>query len=279
MLGAMILAVATMAHAATIITNPNSNGVTDSIFGINASSTGDSLAGLLTVTVFFTSGANSGPIAWTTGVGACTSGVGCGLASGAVGNGAWTLTVSGSTGFIADPNNPDTSAQVPWTLTNSSSTVGIASVLLNGVVSNTRGVVFDRDFLNGSTTHGAEGTPGGAGGVDFTFVSESGGNTPYTVTAQYSNIAALVAAPPCRDASGGPVTWSANTAVSGCQDEWGTLAFSFSQPFIATTTSTPTRFAFYQDTDEVTAPEPVTFWLIGGGLAAFVAYRRRRASV
>jgi len=230
---------------------------------------------LLTVTVFFTNG-TSAAVGWSN-TATCTAAGFCGQASGAAGNGTWTLTESFNTGSVGDLTNPDTTGIFAWSLTNTSTTLGIASVQLNGVVSNTRGVVFDRDFFGappGASSGGQEGSAGGAGGLDFTFASEAGGNSPYTVTVQYSNIAAIIAAPPCRGSN-----WVGNNPVTGCGDAYGTVSFTFGSPFIASTTSTPTRYAFFQDTDLVDAPEPVTFWLIGGGLAAIVAYRRRRASV
>jgi len=273
-LAASIALLSPSARASAVITLANSNGATDSIFGLAATATGSGMSGLFTVTVFFTNGSNSGPVSWTTNVGACTTAALCGLASGAIGNGSWTLTESLNSGFVADPNNPDTTAQNPWTLTTSSSTVGIASVVLNGVVSNTRGVVFDRDFFGappGASSGGQEGTAGGVGGLDFTFKTESASNSGNTTTVQYSNIAALIAAPPCRGSN-----WSANNPVTGCQDEWGTVSFAFSNSFIATTTTAPVFYSFFQDTDLVDAPEPNVFVLSGLGLLALGIYRKVR---
>jgi len=152
--------------------------------------------------------------------------------------------------------------------------LAIASVSLNGVVDNSHGVLFGRDFLNGVSQGGLEGTQGDAGGLDFTFKSETGGNAPYTVTVQYTNIAVLIGSTHTACSNG----WSANFRDTGCQDEFGTVNFSFANNFVATSTLTPTNFLFFQDTDEATAPEPMTLGLTAVSLAALViVYRRRHA--
>ena len=279
------ICMASVLRANTVITLANSAGTPDAIFSDVATSTGATIAlnGAMTVTVFFSDGSNTGPLAWVTNVGTCTSAGSCGQATGAVGNGVWTLTESFNTGTIANTLSPDTSAQNPWTLTNTSSTVGIASITLNGVVSAIKGTIFDRDFFGappGATSVGQEGTPFGSSGIDFTFDAETGGSSPYTVTVQYSNIVTLVgAAQPCLGAN-----WSqggTNTTATGCGDSFGTVSFAFSAPFVATTTVTPTTWVFFQDTDAVAAPEPVTFGFTAIALLAVGVgvYRKRRSRI
>jgi len=236
------------------------------------------MVGLLAVTVFYSNGTNSGPILWST-TPTCTTAAFCGQANAAVGNGAWTLTVSNNTGSVTNSVSPDTSGVNPWTLTtnNTVSTLAIASVSLNGVVSSTTGVLFGRDFLNGSSTGGTAGTPGDGGGLDFTFASAANGNSPnYNVTVQYTNIATLIGAP--HSACGG--NWSANFLDTGCQDEYGTVNFTFGgSNFIATSTLSATNFVFFQDTDEVMAPEPSTMILAGMALLALaLSYRLRKTA-
>jgi len=257
----LALSLASLASASTVIIAADGVGANDSIFGLSASTTGSTMIGLLSVTVFFTGGGNSGPTTWS----ACSSGVFCGQASGAIGNGVWTLTQLGDPGAVTNSTSPDTSAVNPWTLTNTSTTVGIASVALSGIVSPSSGVVFDRDLNTG----GQSGTPGSNFGVDYTFKSESGGNSPYTATVTYNNKATIIAAPPC-------IGFGTNSGV-GCGDVWGSVNFSFGSPFIAATTVTPTTWLFFQDTDMVQSPEPITVGITGAGLLTLmIAYRRRR---
>jgi len=273
-----LLLIGVNVQASQVITLANQPGVTDPIFGINPGAIGNNMAGVLSVTVFYTGG-GSDTVIWATNIGACTAAAFCGQASHTVTGGAWTLTELFNTGSVSDLTHPDTTPVNAWTLTNSSQSVGIASVVLNGVVDSSHGVVFDRDFFGappGVSSGGQEGTPGGAGGLDFTFASEGSGHAPYTVTVQYSNLVTVLnTAQGCNGAN-----WSqggVNTATTGCGDSWGTLSFTFGNSFISTS-ATPTFYAFYQDTDLVTAPEPTTSLLAGGALLilGLVAVYRRR---
>jgi hypothetical protein len=128
--------------------------------------------------------------------------------------------------------------------------------------------VFDRDL--GSM--GQTGTPGSSFGIDYTtrVPFDSGGNAPYTATVTYDNRTTLVSNLAC-------IGFGTNTNA-GCGDVWGTVSWVFNNPFIATTVVTPTTWVFFQDTDLVVAPEPLTLALTGAGLFGLIAYRKRRQS-
>jgi hypothetical protein len=241
------------------------------------------MAGLITVSI------NGGaPVLWTTNVGTCTTVVSCGQASGAISGGTWTLQEVGDTGSVGNNTNPEGTANNPWTLTNTSSTTPITSVVISGDLSNScfasnlnvsgciHGVVFDRDRATGAGANslGQEGTPGGGFGITYTFSSESGRNSPFTANVTYSNIVALTG--PNQGCLGS--TFAANSTVTGCGDEWATLTFTFSgNPFQATASpNTAAVWSFFQDTDAAVAPEPLTMGLMGAGLFALAALRKRR---
>jgi len=246
------------ALANTVNIGADGSGATDSIFGLSPTLTGAGMANLLTVTVYFAGGGSSSAL-WASGCGAL-----CGSATGSIGNGSWTLTQAGDTGAVTNTNSPDTTANNPWTLTSSSSTVAIASVSLSGIVNPSSGLVFDRDLSSG----GQAGTPGSNFGIDYTFKSESGGHNPYTVNVVYDNQAAIAGA-----------VCSGIGTTSPCGDVWGRIDFAFSgtNTFIATTTSAPTTWMFFQDTDLVIAPEPTTIAITGLGLGTLILACRRRA--
>jgi hypothetical protein len=237
------------------------------------------------ITTFATTGAdmlgmlvsvNGGAAAtWT------TCGAGCGQATGTLGDGTWTLTVTGNTGNVSSVTNPDGTALTPWTLTSTSTTVAITSVLLDGVPGST---LFDRDRVTylGPPTGGQEGTPNSSFGIDYTFASEAGQNAPYAVGVTYSNLVTLAGAPQaCNGAAFGT-----NTTATGCGDLWGQLSFTFAPgAFIATTTGKnhgDAVWSFFQDTDNgpgiTFVPEPLTSGLMALGFLAIMAHRKRRSS-
>lgn len=236
----------------------------------NFVTTGADMAGML-VTVNF-SGANpSQTVPWA------TTGANSGAAGGSIGNGAWSLGVSGDTGATtAPPSSGSAYALTGWTLTNSADNVSITSVVLDGLPGNT---VFDRDStLVGPRPAGnidfvgAEvGTPNSAFGIDHRFFAESADN--FTVGVTYSNILQLSSSQSC---SGG--IFAGNTQT-GCGDEWRTLRFSFDSGTFQRVGPTNATWVFAQDTDNLGAPEPLTMGLMALGLIALFAYRKRRVNV
>src|SRR5260370_29381226 len=72
------------------------SGSTALALSINAVTTGTSMAGLMTVSV------NGGPaVLWTApNSGSCLTSASCGQATAALGNGSWTLQVSGNPGGV-----------------------------------------------------------------------------------------------------------------------------------------------------------------------------------
>jgi len=273
-----------VASGGTVNIGADVNGSTAVAWALNASTTGASMAGLITISV------NGGaPVLWTTNVGSCTSGIGCGQATGAIAGGAWTLQVIGDPGAVGNFTMPEQTALNPWTLTNTSTTTPITSVVISGNLSNScfasnanlsgciNGIVFDRDRATaaGANSGGQEGTPGGSFGITYTFSAESGANKPFTANVTYSNILAL--AGPNQGCNG--ATFAANSTVTGCGDEWAKLTFTFSgNPFQATTGGGGGNavWSFFQDTDAAVAPEPLTWGLMGAGLFALAALRKRR---
>lgn len=196
--------------------------------------TGSRMAGIR-VTVNFVGGGSSAA-SWV------SSGDTSGQASGAIGNGTWTLAESGDTGAVTNVSNPDGTAINPWTLTNSATNVAIASVSIDG---NPASVVFDRDHF----TNGQVGTPNSAGGIDYVFASESGANSPFGVTVTYSRPVQFLTGPMAGNACQGAY-YSGLTVLFGCRDLWGGLSFSFTSggPFQATAAGNAV-WRFFQDTD------------------------------
>jgi len=207
---------------------------------------------------------NNGPaILWAADCGAL-----CGSAHATLGDGAWTLTQTDDTGHITGIN-PDTTGDHPWVLSNSATNTAITSVRLitSGLL------VFDRDL----NSNGLEGTPGSSFGIDFNAnnLADSGPGTPRTVTVQYDNLVSVVSGGTSCVPSG--FNGGGHTPQTGCGDTWGNITFTFTggSAFIGTVAN-PAIFAFYQDTDLVGAPEPVTFGLSALGLVALIAAHRFR---
>ncbi len=295
--GGLVLCLASIASASTVNYLPDVTGTTAVASAITAPANGASMAGEISVSI------NGGPaVLWETNVGACTSGILCGEATGAISGGTWTLLEVADTGAQGNPNLPETTAVNAWTLTNTSTTTAITSVVINGnlttatagVTNNScfgttlpgncvNGIVFDRDLASNTTTtstptesDGQSGTPNGLGGITYTEKTSSEVGGPYTVGVTYSNIVAL--AWPVNVGCGG-AAFSGNSTVSGCGDEWATLGFSFTggNAFEATG-ATAAQWAFFQDTDTAVAPEPLTMALTGLGLLALAGVRKYRAS-
>jgi len=204
---------------------------------------------------------------------ACSSAADCGLATGSIGNGTWVLTVTGITGHVGNGSTPTSTSDIVWTLTSTSTTTSILSVLLdgggNGAVGNT---VFDRDPLN----NGSVGTPGSAFGVDASFAgTESGPNMPgggYPVGVTYSNIVRL-AGPD--QGCGATAPFAGGTTTAGCTDEWRTVTFTFTAGQFLAGAGGNALWTFHMDTDTLGTPEPMTLGLMGAGLLAIVACRKR----
>jgi hypothetical protein len=289
-LGLSVLCLGGVSSASVVTYGADVNGSTALAWGIGAFTTGTSMAGMMTVSV------NGGAaVLWTApNTAGCPTSSSCGLATsggaGTFGNGAWTLQVSGNPGGVTDPTSPQTTPAFPWTLTNTSTNTAITSVVLRGDLSNScfannvnpsgciAGLVFDRDraTFNGTDSTGSpsadEGTPGGNYGVTYRFSSESGTHSPFTVNVVYSDIVALQNATHCNGA-----TYAASNPTVGCGDSWATLTFTFSgNAFQAGATNAV--WSFFQDTDAAVAPEPLTIGLMGAGLLALVALRKRRVS-
>jgi hypothetical protein len=269
MIGMGVLSFVQLAGASVVNFLPDQNGTAVSVNSISPTMTGADMVGML-VTVNF-SDSTFQTVAW-----GATCGAACGQAAGAIGNGTWSLKVTGDTGAVNDIANPDGTALTPWTLTTSSSTVAITSVTLNGVPGST---VFDRDraTATGTPSGGQEGTPGSSFGIDYGFASETGKNSPFTVNVRYSNIVAL---------AGGSQTclgsaFAANNTATGCGDVWAQLSFTFAAGSFAATGNgnQPASWSFFQDTDRGSAvPEPFSAGLMGAGLLAFAAYAASRYS-
>ena len=209
-LSCLVLCLGSIVNASTVNYLPDVNGTTDVASGISASTTGATMAGEMTVSI------NGGaPVLWTTGVGTCTAGIGCGQASGAIAGGTWMLQEVGDPGAVANINQPETTALKSWVLTNTSTTTPITSVVINGDLSTANGdpsnscfvanagvcvagVVFDRDraTATGADSGGQEGTPNGSFGVTYTEQTSSEVGGPYGVGVTYSNIVALQGSKP-----------------------------------------------------------------------------------
>lgn len=205
--------------------------------------TGSRMAGIR-VTVNFVGGGSS-TASWV------SSGATSGQASGAIGNGTWTLTESGDTGAVFNSSSPDTTAINPWTLTNTATNVAIASVSIDG---NPASVVFDRDHF----TNGQVGTPNSFVGIDYVFMSESGANSPFGVTVTYGRPVQFLSGPMAGNACQGAF-YTGLTASIGCRDLWGGLSFSFTSggPFQATAAGNAI-WSFFQDTDLVVSSMKIT---------------------
>jgi hypothetical protein len=267
------MALAVSANANTVnILSPGSNTI--GVFSVtNNITTGADMANFLTVQVIFANGSTSNAI-WM---------ADCGALCGEAHNTAGTLSIGGTLTpqwMLTETDNtdnlngfpPNSHATSTWTLTNSASdpNFAIAAVVLNGNSS----VVFDRAPLNNFD----EGTPGSSYGVDFNVANTVNTGTGVTVSVTYDNRAFLTGVPGTTNCNGAGFT-GLHTGTPGCGDEFGKITFAFTggPAFIGTTVTPIISFAFFTDTDLVGSPEPVTFGLIGTGLVALVAFRKRFA--
>jgi hypothetical protein len=194
---------------------------------VSSAGTANRMAGMR-VTVNFVGGGSS-TASWI------SSGTTSGQASNTIGNGTWTLAVTGDPGAVFNSGNPDGTAVNGWTLTSTATSVAIASVSLDGGPGN---VVFDRDNF----TNGQVGTPNSALGIDYTFFTESGVNSPFGVTVTYSRIVQFT----------GPSQPAQGAFYAG-------LSFSFTSggPFEATP-GVNAVWRFYQDVDFVVSALKIT---------------------
>jgi hypothetical protein len=234
-----VLACCTLpAHADTVLFGADINAPILSAQSVTGELTGGAeMAGMQVTANFVGGGTSTGT--WATNVTGCTLAADCGKAAGAIGNGNWTLTESGNTGSVTDIDNPDRTAVNPWTLTNTSTDLAIASVVLNGIPAHK---VFDRDLHS----DGQFGTPGSVYGIDYTFHSESGANAPFTMTVTYAGLVTLDG--PNQPGQGS--VFSSRGTATGVGDLWSQLTFAFTGggSFMATAASSAV-WSFFQDTD------------------------------
>jgi len=258
------------AYASTTFVAADTNGVPLSVFGFSTFAvTGADMNGML-VKVTFDDNSTS-ITTWSN-----TSAT-AGAASGAVtGGGTWSLSENGNTGLVAGPTI-DGTAENPWTLINTSTVHAITSIQLTGGILFNGNVVFDRNLsVVGTPLVGIqEGTPGSSFGVTF---SNTGSPNPpadsgnFTATATYSNIVTLLGASQACNGAG----FSTKNTATGCGDAWQSITIAFSGTSFIANGGTAAQFSFFQDTDVVGVPEPVTFGLVGLGLLGVAAFRRRR---
>jgi len=281
-------------NASTAVIGSDTTGTPLVVYGITSFTTTGAdmaLSGGLQVTVNFANASTGAPVGSpSTAVFVAGCGTGCGSASGSVfGGGTWTLTQTGNTGSVGDASNPDSQPINFWTLSTTGAVSAIASVQLMGGPTNGN-VVFDRDRATGTgaTTGGQIGTPGSAFGIDFVTSTTSivppspppADSANFLVNVTYSNIVRLAGAAgsrPCQNAAGGTAVSGPfaglDSATTGCGDTWQNLTFSFSPATAFAGTST---FHFFQDTDMIGTPEPVSLALMSGGLLLIATLYRRR---
>jgi len=216
-----------------------------SIVGITGfTTTGADMSGMRVTTTFV--GGNTETQIWA------ASGVDSGQVAGDTGDtgptpNAWVLSQSGDTYSTASDN---------WTLTTINQETEIESILLEGLLGGTQGIVFDRTF------GGVEGTPNSALGLDF----NSSLPDLMDVRVVYSNPIQVGADPVVGDLFG-------SVLIQFDSESLGFVGFN---AFVNNG-----LFTFRQDTDTVglppngQAPEPGSaLLLLGAGLLAL--YRRRR---
>jgi len=269
-----IIGIAGLASASTATITADVTGTPLLVYGMTAfATTGADMVGLQ-VKVTFTGGATS------TAIWAATCGASCGQATNTAGTGSWTLQETNDTGFVTDSTNVTGSALNPWTLTNTTG-LGIIAVELTG---SGTGIVFDRNRVTGTGPEVAglqAGTPNSSIGVTFTTTSinpppaDTGVNNPYAVSVTYSNIVQFLgSAQNCQGAA-----FTGITTATGCGDTWQRVTFAFADTVAGRftgSTGSPATFHFFQDSDMVGLPEPLSFGLMGSGLLALALYRKRR---
>jgi hypothetical protein len=215
-----------------------------SIVGITGFTTTGADMGGMRVTATFVGG-NTETQIWA------ASGVDSGQVAGNTGDSgptpnAWVLSQSGDTYSPSSDN---------WTLTTVNQETEIESILLEGLLGGTQGIVFDRTF------GGVEGTVNSALGLTF----NSSLPDLMDIRVTYSNPIQVGANPVVGDLFG-------SVLIQFDTERLGSLGFN---AFV-----NGGVFTFRQDTDTVglpngQAPEPGTLLLLGAGLVAL--YRRRRS--
>jgi hypothetical protein len=270
------MCLAVSANASTAIIGADSNVTPIVVFGATTfTTTGATMTGLQ-VTVNFEGGGSS------TGFFATGCGDDCGSATGSAGSGTWTLAQTGNTGQVTSATNIDGTPLNYWTLTNTTGLTITSVDLLGGEVFGN--VIFDRNRADFDTPIPAPsiqvGTPGSSFGITFQTTSSNAkpaDSGDYTVTVTYRNIVQFHSGVACQGAA---FTGRDTSSPSGgCGDAWQGVSFAFTGgPAFNGTVGTPTVFHFYQDTDEIGVPEPLTFGLMGAGLAAIALLRKRQIS-
>ena len=276
MASALFMLHSTVTQGSTVFFTADNPGTPLTVFGVNSNLTpGSAMVGLLATVNFSNSTSVTVPFA-------ATCGANCGQATGAIpsgGGATWTLAQTSNTGSVSNASSPETTALNFWTLTNTSTTIGISSISLVGGPANGN-VVFDRDRVTalGAATGGQIGSPNSDFGVTFSttstnpFPADTGAASSYAVTVTYSNIVTFISPQACTGAA-----FNANNVVTGCGDLWQTVTFSFATPttFVGAV-GTNATLHFFQDTDQIepgAIPEPLTLGLVSSGLLA-IAVRR-----
>ena len=172
----------------------------------------------------------------------------------------------------------------PWTLSNNSKSLGITSIVIQGLgatnancqtgtdVSVLCGTVFDR-LSPGGDTDTNEQTPNSHRGNDWSISSQSKPQANYTVNLAYSNEFQITSTNVC-NITGSTVT---ERDFGPCADEWAKITIQFTGTALGKNDS----LTFIQDSDTsvTSAPEPASASLFAIGLLAMTGLFGKRNSL